>query len=54
MSQPLSGYSLHFFLKAFELGKLLGNYLVELNHKPRVYTGGYRSPYEKYSNRHVG
>ena len=54
MSHPLSGYSLHFFLKAFELGKLQGNYLVELNHKPRVYTGGYRSPYEKYSNRHVG
>ena len=54
MSHPLSGYSLHFFLKAFELGKLLGNYLVELNHKPRVYTGGYRSPYEKYSNQHVG
>ena len=54
MSHPLSGYSLHFFLKAFELGKLQGNYLVELNHKPRVYTGGYRSPYEKYSSRHVG
>ena len=27
MSHPLSGYSLHFFLKAFELGKLQGNYL---------------------------
>eukprot|EP00439_Symbiodinium_sp_Y106_P010123 s10289_g1.t1 len=54
MSQPLSGYSLHFFLKAFELGKLQGNYLVKLNHKPRVYTGGYKSPYEKYSTRHPG
>ena len=54
MSHPLSGYSLHFFLKAFELGKLQGNYLVELNHKPRVYTGGYKSPYEKYSTRHPG
>ena len=50
MSHPLSGYSLHFFLKAFELGNLQGNYLVELNHKPRVY----KSPYEKYSARHVG
>ena len=54
MSHPLSGYSLHCFLKAFELGKLQGNYLVELNHKPRVYTGGYKSPYEKYSTRHPG
>ena len=54
MSHPLSGYSLHFFLKAFELGKLQGNYLVELSHKPRVYTGGYKSPYEKYSTRHPG
>eukprot|EP00439_Symbiodinium_sp_Y106_P057278 s2364_g8.t1 len=54
MSHPLSGNSLHFFLKAFELGKLQGNYLVELNHKPRVYTGGYKSPYEKYSTRHAG
>ena len=27
MSHPLSGYSLHFFLKAFELGKLQGNCL---------------------------
>ena len=54
MSHPLSGYSLHFFLKGFELGKLQGNYLVELSHKPRVYTGGYKSPYEKYSTRHPG
>ena len=54
MSHPLSGYSLHFFLKAFELGKLQGNYLVEMSHKPRVYTGGYKSPYEKYSTRHPG
>ena len=28
--------------------------MVELSHKPRVYTGGYKSPYEKYSTRHPG
>ena len=48
LQHPLSGYGLHFFLKAFELGKLTGNYLVEIQHKPKVYTNGYRSPYEKY------
>ena len=37
LQHPLSGFGLHFFLKAFELGKLTGNYLVELNHKPKVY-----------------
>eukprot|EP00439_Symbiodinium_sp_Y106_P039031 s2383_g4.t1 len=50
MSHPLSGYSLHCFLKAFELGKLQGNYLVELNHKPRVYTGGYKDVYQEISH----
>ena len=46
LQHPLSGYG--FFLKAFELGKLTGNYLVEFHQKPKVYTNGYRSPYEKY------
>ena len=46
MQHPLSGYSLHFFHKAFEFGKLQGNYLVEMRDKPRVYTGGYTSPFD--------
>ncbi|CAE7386490.1 der, partial [Symbiodinium necroappetens] len=46
MQHPLSGYSLHFFYKAFEFGKLTGNYLVEFRDKPKVYTGGYTSPFE--------
>eukprot|EP00439_Symbiodinium_sp_Y106_P057202 s1091_g8.t1 len=54
VAAPLSGYGLHFFLKAFELGKLTGNYLVEFQHKPKVYTNGYRSPYEKYEQRFPG
>ncbi|CAE7272629.1 hypothetical protein AK812_SmicGene40144 [Symbiodinium microadriaticum] len=33
MQHPLSGYSLHFFHKAFELGKMQGNYLVEMINK---------------------
>eukprot|EP00439_Symbiodinium_sp_Y106_P031374 s3642_g3.t1 len=45
------GYGLHFFLKEFELRKLTGKYLVEFQHKPKVYTNGYRSPYEKYERR---
>ena len=48
LQHPLSGYGLHFFYKAFELGKLTGNYLVEFQHKPKVYTNGYLSPYQKY------
>ena len=51
MQHPLSGYGLHFFLKEFELRKLTGKYLVEFQHKPKVYTNGYRSPYEKYERR---
>eukprot|EP00439_Symbiodinium_sp_Y106_P052770 s2704_g7.t1 len=30
------------------------NYLVEFQHKPKVYTNGYRSPYEKYEQRFPG
>ena len=51
MQHPLSGYSLHFFHKAFEFGKLQGNYLVEMRDKPRVYTGGYTSPFDRVSGR---
>ena len=40
--------------KAFELGKLTGNYLVEFQRKPKVYTNGYRPPYEKYEQRFPG
>ena len=35
LRRPLSGYGVHFFLKAFELGKLQGNMLV------------YKSPFDK-------
>ncbi|OLP84201.1 hypothetical protein AK812_SmicGene34945 [Symbiodinium microadriaticum] len=52
MMHPLSGYGLQFFLKAVELGKLQGNYLVEFVQKPARYTGGYLSPYERYKSRH--
>ena len=52
LQHPFSGYG--FFLKAFELGKLTGNYLVEFHQKPKVYTNGYRSPYEKYEQRFPG
>ncbi|CAE7322218.1 unnamed protein product, partial [Symbiodinium sp. CCMP2456] len=48
MQPPLSGYSLHFSYLAFEFGKLQGNYLVEFRDKPKVYTGGYTSPFEKH------
>ena len=48
MQHPLSGYSLHFFHKAFEFGKLQGNHLVEYRDKPKVYTGGYTSPFENH------
>ena len=54
LQYPLSGYGLHFFLKAFELGKLTGNYLVEFQRKPKVYSNGYRPPYEKYEQRFPG
>ena len=48
LQHPLTGYSIHFFYKAFEFGKLTGNYLVEFRDKPRVYTGGYTSPFENH------
>ena len=48
LQHPLSGYSIHFFYKAFEFGKLTGNYLVEMRDKPKVYAGGYRSPFEDH------
>ena len=54
LQHPLSGFGLHFFLKAFELGKLTGNYLVEFNQKPKVYSDGYRTPWEKYPQRFPG
>ena len=54
LQHPLSGFGLHFFLKAFELGKLTGNYLVEFNQKPKIYSDGYRSPWEKYPQRFPG
>ncbi|CAE7569747.1 unnamed protein product [Symbiodinium sp. CCMP2456] len=34
MMHPLSGYGLHFFLKAFDIGKLQDNYLVEFIQRP--------------------
>ena len=37
---PLSGYGVHFFLRAFELGKMQGNLLVELNGKSKACTNG--------------
>ena len=37
LQHPLSGFGLHFFLTAFELGKLTGNYLEEFSQKPKVY-----------------
>ncbi|CAE7515955.1 unnamed protein product, partial [Symbiodinium microadriaticum] len=37
LSHPLSGYGIHFFLKGFELGKMQGNTLVELNWKGKAY-----------------
>ena len=51
---PLSGYSVHFFLKAFELGKLQANFLLELTVKPNSYMGGYRSPYMQDEHRFPG
>ena len=44
---PLSGYGVHFFLKGFELGKMQGNMLLELNIKARAYTDGYKSPFDQ-------
>ncbi|OLP83791.1 hypothetical protein AK812_SmicGene35407 [Symbiodinium microadriaticum] len=46
-SHPLSGYGVHFFLKGFELGKMQGNMLVELNLKGKAYSEGYKSPLDK-------
>ena len=54
LTHPLSGYSVHFFLKAFELGKLQGNLLLEINEKPKTYPGGYRSPYEDNERKFPG
>ena len=63
LRHPLSGYGIHLFLKAFELGKLQGNYLLEMNEKPNTYTRpnrdgvlvtGYVSPYEKTAERTGG
>ena len=54
LQHPLSGFGLHFFLKAFELGKLAGNYLVEFNLKPKTYSDGYRAPWEKNQHKHPG
>ena len=54
LQHPLLGFGVHFFLKAFELGKLTGNYLVEFNQKPKVYTNGYLSPWEKHRQRFPG
>ena len=48
LQHPLSGFGVHFFLKAFELGNT-GNYLVEFNQKPKAYSDGYLSPWEKAS-----
>ncbi|OLQ08703.1 hypothetical protein AK812_SmicGene7804 [Symbiodinium microadriaticum] len=44
---PLSGYGVHFFLKGFELGKMQGNMLLELNIKAKAYTDGYKSPFDQ-------
>ena len=37
LQHPFSGYSVHFFLRAFELGKMQGNFLIEFT-KERKYT----------------
>ena len=37
LQHPFSGYSVHFFLRAFELGKIQGNFLIEFT-KERKYT----------------
>ena len=47
LCHPLSGYGVHFFLKAFELGKMQGNMLLELSYKAKAYTDGYKSPFDK-------
>ena len=47
LSHPLSGYGVHFFLKGFELGKMQGNMLVELNLSGKAYSEGYKSPFDK-------
>ena len=46
LCHPLSGYGVHFFLKGFELGKMQGNMLLELTHKKRAYTEGYKPPFD--------
>ena len=47
LSHPLSGYGVHFFLKAFELGKMQVNMILELRYKGKAYTHGYKPPFDK-------
>ena len=47
LRRPLSGYGVHFFLNAFELGKLQGNMLVELSGRAKACTNGYKSSFDK-------
>ena len=58
LQHPFSGYSVHFFLRAFELGKMEGNFLMEFK-KERLYTrnnsagvpvSGYRSVFGDIAN----
>ena len=58
LQHPFSGYSEHFFLRAFELGKMQGNFLMEFK-KERLYTRnnsagvpvpGYRSVFRDIAN----
>ena len=47
LSDPLSGYGVHFFLKGFELGKMQGNMLIELNLKGKAYSERCKSHFDK-------
>ena len=58
LQHPFSGYSVHFFLRAFELGKMEGNFLMEFK-KEKLYTRknsagvpvhGYRSVFGDIAN----
>ena len=58
LQHPFSGYSVHFFLRAFELGKMEGNFLMEFK-KEKLYTrnnsagvpvSGYRSVFGDIAN----
>ena len=58
LQHPFSGYSVHFFLRAFELGKMEGNFLMEFK-KDKLYTrnnsagvqfSGYRSVFGDIAN----